>query len=42
VKPAYDLPYFYMIDGKRTPLLVSDDFLDRLNERMEILRRGWE
>ena len=42
VKPAYDLPYFYMIDGKRTPLLVSDDFLGRLNERMEILRRGWE
>lgn len=42
VKPAYDLPYFYMIDGKRTPLLVSDDFLERLNERMEILRRGWE
>ncbi|MBO2533816.1 MAG: hypothetical protein CW342_13230 [Thermoactinomycetaceae bacterium] len=42
VKPAYDLPYFFMIDGKRTPLLVSDDFLGRLNERLEILRHGWE
>jgi hypothetical protein len=31
-----------MIDGKRTPLLVSDDFLGRLNERLEILRHGWE
>src|SRR5690606_24392016 len=42
VKPAYDLPYFFMIDGKRIPLLVSDDFLGRLNERLEILRHGWE
>jgi hypothetical protein len=42
VKPAYDLPYFFIIDGKRTPLLVSDDFLGRLNERLEILRHGWE
>ncbi|SFG04199.1 hypothetical protein SAMN04488025_11371 [Planifilum fulgidum] len=42
VKPAYDLPYFFMIDGKRLPLLVSDDFLGRLNERLEILRHGWE
>lgn len=42
VKPSYDLPYFFMIDGNRTPLLVSDEFLERLNERLEILRRGWE
>lgn len=42
VKPAYDFPYFFIIDGKRTPLLVSDDFLGRLNERLEILRHGWE
>ncbi len=42
VKPSYDLPYFFIIDGKRTPLLVSDDFLGRLNERLEILRHGWE
>ncbi len=42
VKPAYDLPYFFMIDGKRLPLLVSDDFLGRVNERLEILRHGWE
>ena len=42
VKPAYDLPYFFIIDGKRIPLLVSDDFLGRLNERLEILRHGWE
>lgn len=38
----FDLPYFFLIQGKRTPLLVSNHFLDELNLRLEVIKRGWE
>ncbi|PTX58887.1 hypothetical protein C8P63_11469 [Melghirimyces profundicolus] len=40
VKPSHVLPHVYEIDGKRRPLLVSDDFLEDLNVRLEMKRRG--
>ncbi|TCS93270.1 hypothetical protein [Hazenella coriacea] len=36
----FDLPYFYRVRKKRTPLLVSDNFLGELNNRLEVIKRG--
>lgn len=34
IAPAYDLPFLYRIDGRETPLPVSDAFLDALEEQL--------
>ncbi|MCG0314674.1 MAG: hypothetical protein L5657_08500 [Calditerricola sp.] len=34
IAPAYDLRFIYRIDGRRTPLPVSDAFLDVLEEQL--------
>jgi hypothetical protein len=39
IEPAYDLPYIFQIQGKRRPLLVSNQFLDQLQAQLEIIRR---
>lgn len=38
IEPAYDLPYFFRIQGKRRPLLVSNQFLNELQAQLEIIR----
>lgn len=40
IERDFDLPYFYRVRKKRTPLLVSDNFLDELNSRLEVIKRG--
>lgn len=40
IERDFDLPYFYRVRKKRTPLLVSDHFLDELNSRLEVIKRG--
>jgi hypothetical protein len=42
IEKEIDLPYIFQIKNKRTPLLVSDDFLSELNVRLEVIKRGWE
>ncbi|MBA4496011.1 hypothetical protein ACFO25_15625 [Paenactinomyces guangxiensis] len=42
VEKDFDLRYFFLIKKKRTPLLVSDRFIDELNVRLEVIKRGWE
>lgn len=36
----HDLPYIYRIRKKRTPVLVSNAFLDELNAQLEVIKRG--
>ncbi|WP_089969590.1 hypothetical protein [Lihuaxuella thermophila] len=40
IQREFDLPYFFQIKNKRTPLLVSDEFLSELNVRLEVIKRG--
>lgn len=39
VKNSYDLKFFYLLDGKKTPLTVSNDFLEELDNQIELLKR---
>lgn len=39
IKPASDLRFFYMINGKKMSLTVSDAFLDALNTQIEIIQK---
>ncbi|RAL22046.1 hypothetical protein [Thermoflavimicrobium daqui] len=41
IKHSQDLPYYFQIRGKRTPLLVSDECLEHLNLQLEVIKRGW-
>lgn len=40
IQPAYDMPYIYLIQGKKIPLLVSDSFIESLNTRRNLIARG--
>ncbi|MFC7441636.1 hypothetical protein [Laceyella putida] len=42
IEKEYDLPYMIRVKGKRIPLLVSDSFLEEINARLEVVRRGWK
>ncbi|SFJ73586.1 hypothetical protein [Thermoflavimicrobium dichotomicum] len=42
IEQEYDLRYYFRIRGKRTPLLVSDSFIDELNYQLEVIKRGWK
>lgn len=35
IKHSYDLRMFYILDGKKTALTVSDDFLEDLNKEID-------
>lgn len=39
VKNAYDLKFFYLLDEKKTPLTVSDEFLKKLDNQVDLLKR---
>lgn len=39
VKNSYDLKFFYLLDGKKTPLSVSNEFLEELDNQIELLKR---
>lgn len=39
VKNSYDLKFFYLLDGKKTPLTVSNDFLEELDNQIVLLKR---
>jgi len=39
VKEAYDLKFFYLLDNKKTPLTVSDNFLILLEEQLDNFRK---
>jgi hypothetical protein len=36
----FDLPYGYVIHGKREYLLVSNHFLEKLNGQLEVMKYG--
>jgi hypothetical protein len=36
-----DLPYLYVVRGKRTAILAGDRFLEQLNLHLEGIKRGW-
>ncbi|MBD1372305.1 hypothetical protein IC620_08045 [Hazenella sp. IB182357] len=38
VEKEPDLPYYFLIAKKRTPILASDSFLRDLNERLEVMK----
>jgi hypothetical protein len=42
IEQDFDLPYVYLIKKKRIPILVSSAFLDELNIRLEVIKRGWK
>ncbi|MCF6093760.1 hypothetical protein L1765_07175 [Microaerobacter geothermalis] len=35
VDTSYDLRHFFLIDGKKTPLMVSDQFISQLTKEIE-------
>lgn len=39
VKDAHDLRFFFLLDGQKTNLTVSDDFLAKLNHQLEIVNK---
>jgi hypothetical protein len=41
IEKDFDLPYVYNIRGRRVPLLVGNRFLEELNVRLEVIKRGW-
>lgn len=40
IQHLYDLKYFYSIEGKKTPLAVSDAFLETLDEQLAIVKKS--
>ncbi len=40
IEQTYDLKFFYLIEGKKTPLMISNDFIDELNKKIDQLKRG--
>ncbi|MGA8941639.1 MAG: hypothetical protein WB502_02835 [Thermoactinomyces sp.] len=41
IKQEFDLPYIYVIQNKRESLLVSNQFLKKLNGQLEVIKYGW-
>jgi len=39
ITPSYDLRYFFFINGKKTALSVSDQFLEALKHQLEYFKR---
>lgn len=40
IEQTYDLRFFFILDGKKTPLMVSDIFIEELNTQIEQLKRN--
>lgn len=42
VEETYDLRFFYNIDGKKTPLMISDSFIEDLDKKIEEIKKAKE
>ncbi len=40
IEQTYDLKFFFIIDGKKTPLMISNNFIEDLNKKIEQMRRN--
>lgn len=40
IEQTYDLRFFYFINGKKTPLMISDNFIEDLNVQLDQLKRS--
>lgn len=40
VDQTYDLKFFYLIEGKKTPLMISNVFIEELNKKIDQLKRN--
>lgn len=40
IEQTYDLRFFFIIDGKKTPLMISDNFIEDLNIQIDRLKRN--
>ena len=40
IEQTYDLRFFFIVDGKKTPLMVSDEFIEDLNKQIDLLKRN--
>ncbi|MBA4603343.1 hypothetical protein [Thermoactinomyces mirandus] len=40
IKKDFDLSYIYVIENKRESLLVSNQFLEKLNGQLEVVKHG--
>ncbi len=39
VEETYDLRFFYKVEGKKMPLMISDDFIEDLDQKLEEIKK---